>query len=161
MTITTLTTRQDQTPTTTNVMTAFGAFLRLHVADGDASPATFRSYHSNAGQFVAWRAEHGINPATAIEDDIATYRKVLVARCATGTVAVKLAAIRRLYEAAQWRGLRQDNPAAGLRAPTDKTERAERKVPSDGRLAPFAGHSNRRRSGGSPRPGNPGPNGPS
>jgi len=39
-------------------------------------------------------------------------------------VAVKLTAIRRL--AAAWRGLRQDNPAAGLRAPKDKTERAER-----------------------------------
>jgi site-specific recombinase XerD len=76
MTTTALTTRQDQTPTTTNVMTAFGAFLRLHVADGDASPATFRSYHSNAGQFVAWCVEHGINPATATEDDIATYRSV-------------------------------------------------------------------------------------
>jgi site-specific recombinase XerD len=43
-----------------------------------------------------------------------------------GTVAVKLAAVRRLYEAAVWRGLRQDNPAAGLRAPKDRTERAER-----------------------------------
>ena len=90
MTTTALTTRQDQTPTTTNVMTAFGAFLRLHVADGDASPATFRSYHSNAGQFVAWCAEHGINPAT--EDDIAVYCWELVGQHVTDTVAVKLAA---------------------------------------------------------------------
>ena len=41
-------------------------------------------------------------------------------------MAVKLAAIRQLYEAAVWRGLRQDNPAAGLKAPKGKTERSER-----------------------------------
>lgn len=119
-------TTTDRALTATDIMTAFGAFLRLHVADGDASPETIRSYYSNAAQFVTWCGEHGINPATATEDDIAAYRQDLVGRYEVGTVAVKLAAIRRLYEAAVWRGLRQDNPAAGLRAPKDKTERAER-----------------------------------
>jgi site-specific recombinase XerC len=57
---------------------------------------------------------------------MAVYRRELVAQHKVGTVAVKLAAIRRLYEAAVWRGLRQDNPAAGLRAPKDRTARAER-----------------------------------
>jgi site-specific recombinase XerD len=75
---------------------------------------------------VAWCGEHGINPATATEDDIAVYRRELVAQYKIRTVAVKLAAIRRLYEPAVWRGLRQDNPAAGLRAPKDRTARAER-----------------------------------
>jgi site-specific recombinase XerC len=82
---------------TVDILADFDKILRLHTADGDASPATIRSYHSNAGQFAAWCAEHGINPATATEDDIAAYRKALVAQYATGTVAVKLAAIRRLY----------------------------------------------------------------
>jgi len=59
--------------TTTDVMTAFGAFLRLYVADGDTSPETIRSYYGNAAQFVVWFGEHGINPATVTEDDIATY----------------------------------------------------------------------------------------
>jgi site-specific recombinase XerD len=121
-----LTIRTDQTPTTTDIMADLAKFLRLHTADGDASPATIRSYYGNAAQFVAWCAEHGINPATATEDDIVTYRKALVAQYEVGTVAVKLASIRRLYEAAVWRGLRQDNPAAGLKAPKDRTERAER-----------------------------------
>jgi integrase/recombinase XerD len=125
MTTTALTIRQDQTPTTRDIMEDFGKFLRLHTADGDASPATIRSYHSNAAQFVAWCLEHGINPAAATQGDIAAYRRELVAQYATGTAAVKLAAIRRLYEAAQWQGLRQDNPAARLKAPKDKTERAE------------------------------------
>jgi hypothetical protein len=33
-----------QLPTTDDLLTYFGAFLRLHVADGDASPNTLRSY---------------------------------------------------------------------------------------------------------------------
>jgi len=74
---------------TVDILADFDKFLRLHTADGDASPATLRSYHSNAGQSAAWCAEHGINPATATEDDIAAYRKALVAQYATGTVAVK------------------------------------------------------------------------
>jgi hypothetical protein len=61
----------DRVLTTTDVMTAFGAFLRLYVADGDASPATIRSYYGNAVQFVAWCGEHGINPASVTGDDIA------------------------------------------------------------------------------------------
>jgi integrase/recombinase XerD len=121
-----LTIRTERAVSTTDILADFGKFLRLHTADGDASPATIRSYYSNAGQFVASCAEHGINPATATEDDVAVYRQELVAQYKVGTVAVKLAAIRRLYEAAVWRGLRQDNPAAGLRAPKDRTARAER-----------------------------------
>jgi len=88
--------RADQTLSTAGITEDFAKFLRLHTADGDASPATIRSYYGNARQFVAWCAEHGINPATAIEDDIATYRKALITQDQVGTVAVKLAAIRRL-----------------------------------------------------------------
>jgi site-specific recombinase XerD len=76
-------------------MVDFAKFLQLHTADGDASPATIRSYYSNASQFVDWYAEHGINPATATEDDIATYRRELAAHYEVGTVAIKLAAINR------------------------------------------------------------------
>jgi hypothetical protein len=65
-------------------------FLRLHTANGDASPETRRSYYTNAGQFVAWCAKHDINPAT--EDDIAVYCWELVGQRVTGMVAVKLAA---------------------------------------------------------------------
>lgn len=119
-------TTTDRALTTTDVMTAFGAFLRLYVADGDASPETTRSYYGNAAQFVAWCGEQDINPATVTEDDIATYRREWVAQYEVGTAAVKPAAIRRLYGAAVWRGLRQDNPAASLKAPKGKTERSER-----------------------------------
>jgi hypothetical protein len=45
-----LTIRQDQTLSTTDIMADFGKFLRLHTADGDASPATIRSYYGNAAK---------------------------------------------------------------------------------------------------------------
>ena len=59
----------------------------MHTTDGDASPATIRSYYGNGVQFVAWCGEHGINPATVTEDDIATYGHELVARYEVGTMA--------------------------------------------------------------------------
>ena len=68
-------TTTDRVLTTTDVMTAFGALLRLYVADGDASPETILSYYGKAAQFVVWCGEHGINPATVTEDEIATYRR--------------------------------------------------------------------------------------
>jgi site-specific recombinase XerD len=105
----------------------FGRFLRLYVAEGDASPATMRTYHAQAAQFVAWCQRCGLNPAIATEEDIISYRKHLVeADYRPTTVALKLAVVRRLYEAIRWRGLRHDNPAAGIKAPRDRTSRDER-----------------------------------
>ena len=47
----------------------------------------------------------GINPAKAPEYDLLLCRKDLNENYRRGTVGVKLAAIKRLYEAAVWRGL--------------------------------------------------------
>jgi site-specific recombinase XerD len=111
----------------TSLTEIFGRFLRLYVADGDASPATMRTYHAQAAQFVAWCQQCGLNPATATEEDIISYRKHLVeAGYKPTTIGLKLAVVRRLYEAIRWRGLRHDNPAAGVKAPRDRTSRDER-----------------------------------
>jgi len=105
----------------------FGRFLRLYVADGDASPATIRTYHAQAAQFVTWCEERAIHPAQATEQDLIAYRKdLLEAGYRRSTVALKLAVVRRLYEAIRWRGLRSDNPAAGIKAPRDRTVQDER-----------------------------------
>ena len=126
----------------TNLTEIFGRFLRLCVAEGDAppkgifvSPATIRTYHAQAAQFVAWCQQQGLSASIATENDIIAYRKYLVE---TGykpaTIALKLAVVRRLYEAIQWRGLRDDNPAAGVKAPRDRSARDERAkyLPLDG-----------------------------
>ena len=113
--------------TKANVLDAFATFLRLNVAQGDASPETIRSYHTHIGQYVAWCSDHGLDPAMANEEDLGEYRAHLVGEgYARGTIAVKLSVVRRLYQAATWRGLRPDNPAAGLRAPKERTARADR-----------------------------------
>ncbi len=112
---------------TQDLVAAFAAFLRLCVAQGDASPETIRSYHAHAAQFVAWCAANDIDPAMATEGDLERYRAHLMeAGYTRGTTATKLSIVRRLYEAAVWRGLRRDNPAAGLKAPRERTDRAER-----------------------------------
>jgi site-specific recombinase XerD len=126
MTTQALTTHTGGDLLTGDLLAGFGAFLRLHVADGDASPHTVRSYHTNARQYVGWCDGLGIDPAHATENDLLLYRQELTGHYGRDVVAVKLAAVRRLYEAATWHGLRPDNPAAGLRAPKDKTERSER-----------------------------------
>ena len=101
-----------------DILDAFAAFLRLNVAQGDASPQTVRSYHAHVGQYVTWCDEEGIELAGAREEDLEAYRRHLVdADYTRGTISVKLSAVRRLYQAAVWRGLRADNPAEGLKAP--------------------------------------------
>jgi site-specific recombinase XerD len=110
-----------------DILDAFAAFLRLNVAQGDASPETIRSYHAHVGQFVAWCGDHRVNPALATEEDLERYRAYLAgAGYGRGTIAVKLSVVRRLYQAATWRGLRTDNPAAGLKAPKERGSRADR-----------------------------------
>jgi integrase/recombinase XerD len=104
---------------------AMADFLRLNVADGDASPKTIASYLTEVRQFTLWCESERINPARASEDDLRAYRSHLVANYTRGTVATKLAAIRRFYDAALWRGLRMDNPAKGLKGPKDKTARED------------------------------------
>jgi site-specific recombinase XerD len=110
-----------------DILDAFASFLRLNVAQGDASPETIRSYHAHVGQFVDWCGDHGVNPAMATEEELERYRAYLTgAGYERGTIGVKLSVVRRLYQAATWRGLRTDNPAAGLKAPKERGARADR-----------------------------------
>jgi len=112
---------------TVDVLDRLAGFLRLNVAEGDASEHTIRAYLTQIGQFVNWCAEIGIDPGTATDHDLATYRRALAqAGYKRSTIGVMLASVRRFYEAAIWRGLRQDNPAAGLKPPRDHTSRRDR-----------------------------------
>lgn len=122
-------------PDDADALAAFGEFIGLHVADGDASPATLATYRAGVAAFYAWCQAHGIAPALASVDDLLDYRRAMVADgLARDTVAARLASIKRFFEAAVWRGLRADNPAAGLKAPRNRTDRAERVkfLPPDG-----------------------------
>jgi site-specific recombinase XerD len=112
---------------TVELLAAFRDFLRLDVADGAPSKETIRSYWSSVNQFVSWCREGGIEPGGAVEDDVRDYRAWLIEQEYTrSTIGNKLVAVRRFYEMAVARGFRGDNPAKGLRAPKDRTDRAER-----------------------------------
>lgn len=104
---------------------ALADYLRLNVAEGDASPKYIASIQTEIGQFLQWCKTAHVTPILASESDLKAYRANLIPKHTRGTIATKLAALRRLYEAAVWRGLRPDNPAAGLKAPKDKTTRED------------------------------------
>jgi integrase/recombinase XerD len=115
-------------PQAGDLLSRFADFLRLNVAEGDASPETLRAYRAHARDYVAWCTAAGLNPATASYADLVDYRKHLVERgYSRGTVAYKVAALRRLYEAARAWGLRGDNPAEGLKPPKDTTATEDRR----------------------------------
>jgi len=111
---------------TDDLLAAWADFLRLDVAQGDASPRTVATYQAQVRDFLAWCQAQGLHPALATEDDLKAYRAHLVERYARATVATRLAAVRRFYQAAVWRGYRTDNPAAGIRPPRERTARDER-----------------------------------
>jgi site-specific recombinase XerD len=117
----------DRVPVSTgDLLLAWADFLRLDVAQGDASPRTVATYQAQVRDFLAWCQAQGLHPALATEDDLKAYRAHLVERYARATVATRLAAVRRFYQAAVWRGYRTDNPAAGIRPPRERTARDER-----------------------------------
>jgi len=117
----------DRVPVSTgDLLLAWADFLRLDVAQGDASPRTVATYQAQVRDFLAWCQAQGLHPALATEDDLKAYRAHLVERYARATVATRLAAIRRFYQAAVWRGYRPDNPAAGIRPPRERTARDDR-----------------------------------
>jgi site-specific recombinase XerD len=108
-------------PVITNVNDAFANFLRIDVANGDASPDTIRGYKAQVAAWVTWCRECEINPASATVSDVKDYRQDLVQNdYKPGTIAQKLTVIRRFYEAAVTAGLRADNPATGIKPPRER-----------------------------------------
>lgn len=115
------------TPNQDDLLAAFSEFLRLDVAQGDASPATIRTYKSQIHAFVDWCRGEGIHPALITDGELKHYRSHLIdASYARNTIAAKLNVVRRFYAMAQARGYRPDNPAEGLKPPKDLTARSER-----------------------------------
>ena len=60
---------------TPDLDTAFADFLRLRVADGDASPATVRAYYSHVRAFVSCCGGQGVRPSLATAGDLESYRR--------------------------------------------------------------------------------------
>lgn len=117
---------------------AFADFLRVDVANGDASQDTLRNYRNEVALWSAWCIEQGVDPATAAVAHIKQYRAALLENhYAPISIRWKLSIIRRFYEAARNAGLRADNPAAGVRSPRVRLAAEDFKYLCDEELTRF------------------------
>lgn len=95
----------------------FDAFLRLTVADGQASPKTISAYREGFKAFLSWCFVYSLNPVEAEREHIQEYRAYLTAKYHRRTTKIRLTAVRALYKALVSTGRRKDNPAEGIRSP--------------------------------------------
>ncbi len=123
------TTSPEITPVTTNsLLVVFAEFLDIDVSAGDAAADTLKTYSRQLQQFLNWCDRSELNPATVTKDDIKRYRRWAIEkkRYKPATIALKLAVVRRFYQAALEKGLIPINPAAGVKPPREKRDPAEK-----------------------------------
>ena len=117
------------TPVTTNsLLVVFAEFLDIDVSAGDAAADTLKTYSRQLQQFLGWCDRFELNPATVTKDDIKKYRRWMIdsKKYKPATIALKLAVVRRFYQAAVEKGLISLNPAAGVKPPREKRDPAEK-----------------------------------
>jgi len=101
-------------------MDAFEWFLRVEVANGDATEDTINAYRREVGAWIFWCENNGYDFATADRDKIERYRESLKERgMSVTTRQFKLSIIRRFYDAALRYDLILKNPAQGVKAGKD------------------------------------------
>jgi integrase/recombinase XerD len=109
-----------------NLIKVFTHFLSFDVADGAASGETIIAYWSQVKAYLQWCQTTGVDPAAANRETIKVYRHYLVQyKYGRNTIALKLAAVRRFYDAAIEYGLTIYNPALGIKPPKTSTHPAE------------------------------------
>lgn len=117
------------TPVTTNsLLVVFAEFLDIDVSAGDAAADTLKTYSRQLQQFLGWCDRFEVNPSTVTKDDIKKYRRWMIdsKKYKPATIALKLAVVRRFYQAAVEKGLISLNPAAGVKPPREKRDPAEK-----------------------------------
>ncbi|MEN9518875.1 MAG: hypothetical protein RLZZ381_1463 [Cyanobacteriota bacterium] len=114
--------------TTNNLLVVFAEFLDIDVSAGDASADTLKTYTRQLYQFLQWCDRRQLNPVTIVKDDVKKYRHWMVKQqqYKPATIALKLAVVRRFYQAAVEKGLIAINPAAGVKPPREKFDPAEK-----------------------------------
>ena len=114
--------------TTNNLLVVFAEFLDIDVSAGDAAEDTIKTYTRQLHQFLQWCDRRLLNPVTLTKDDIKKYRRWMIQQknYKPATIALKLAVVRRFYQAAVEKGLIAINPAAGVKPPREKLDPAEK-----------------------------------
>jgi integrase/recombinase XerD len=110
------------------LISVFTNFLQFDVANGGASGDTIVTYWTQVKQYLEWCQESQIDPRAATRETIKIYRWWLAEQRGykPKTIAVKLTAVSRLYDAAVEYGLMGGNPAWGVKPPTESIDPAAR-----------------------------------
>ena len=109
-----------------NLIRVFTHFLTFDIADGTASAETIVAYWNQVKAYLHWCQMQSVDPATADRETIKLYRHYIVQHgYERNTIALKLAAVRRFYDAAIEYGLLIYNPALGIKPPRTSTHPAE------------------------------------
>lgn len=138
------------TVSTENLLAVFGEFLDIDVSAGDAASDTLNTYRRQLEQFLHWCSNNQINPVEVTKNDLKNYRRWMIEKkkYQPATIALKLAVVRRFYQAAVDKGLLAINPANGVKPPREKrdpaakitylekeeVERLLKAIPNDGTL---------------------------
>jgi integrase/recombinase XerD len=106
----------------------FTNFLQFDVANGNASGDTIVTYWHQVKQYLEWCRSSSIDPRAATRETIKIYRWWLSEQRGykPKTIAIKLTAVSRLYDAAMEYGLMGSNPAWGIKPPTELIDPAAR-----------------------------------
>ena len=114
--------------TTNNLLVVFAEFLDIDVSAGDASADTLKTYTRQLYQFLQWCDRRQLNPVFIIKDDVKRYRHWMIKQkqYKPATISLKLAVVRRFYQAAVEKGLIAINPAVGVKPPREKFDPAEK-----------------------------------
>jgi integrase/recombinase XerD len=116
------------TISTEHLLEVFAEFLDIDVSAGDAANDTLDTYRRQLEQYLIWCNNHDLHPADATKDDIKYYRRWMVDKkqYKPATIALKLAVVRRFYQAAIDKGLLGINPATGVKPPREKRDPADK-----------------------------------
>lgn len=99
------------------------SYLYTAIASGAPSPNTIRNYRAGIAQFLEWCG--GRRPEDLEIHDLEEYRAHLVrGLLSRSTINLRLASVRVLYRCLVASGVRQDNPALGLRGPKPELQGA-------------------------------------
>ena len=110
-----------------NVYDAFARFVRVEVANGNATDDTVAAYYREVAKWVKWCKDRSVDPETAQQYHVEAFREELKRRgMSIATRAHKLSIIRRFYESAILAELREDNPAGRVWAGKDPTDPEEK-----------------------------------
>ncbi|MEO0836772.1 MAG: tyrosine-type recombinase/integrase [Cyanobacteria bacterium J06642_3] len=110
------------------LLAVFAEFLDIDVSAGDAAADTLKTYHRQLQQFLLWCDRSSLHPAKISKEDVKYYRRWMIKtkKYKPATIALKLAVVRRFYQAAVEKGLLGVNPAAGVKPPREKRDPAEK-----------------------------------